>query len=205
LPGSLQCLHYKTPAHPQLSLLELRPLRPHISAAAPSRSLLTRSRLEVPCVLSPFRLSFGQTSKKLGPPSPPPPHHTPLAPAPRLSCSCSSCRTARRTVSHLPSLLRREGAPRRPTNQRVPGSTPPSSLLATCVLTRQAPPAVQPATALAYTPVSANIMCVKVVHKYGCGHEHVEKATCATSRTTNCNVNNVKTVKHDEKCDSCDR
>jgi hypothetical protein len=48
-------------------------------------------------------------------------------------------------------------------------------------------------------------MCIKVVHKYGCGHEEVEKATCAKSRTASCGVNTVKTVKHEEKCDSCDR
>jgi hypothetical protein len=47
-------------------------------------------------------------------------------------------------------------------------------------------------------------MCLKVVHKYGCGHEHVATAPCATSKTSACGVNNVKTVKHEEKCETCD-
>ncbi|KAL6706414.1 hypothetical protein ACN47E_005520 [Coniothyrium glycines] len=47
-------------------------------------------------------------------------------------------------------------------------------------------------------------MCTKVVHKYGCGHTIEAKAACATSRTTPCGVCNVKTVKHDEKCEDCD-
>ncbi|EAT78373.1 hypothetical protein SNOG_14136 [Parastagonospora nodorum SN15] len=42
-------------------------------------------------------------------------------------------------------------------------------------------------------------MCLKVVHKYGCGHETAATAPCATSRTSPCGVNNVKTVKHEEK------
>lgn len=48
-------------------------------------------------------------------------------------------------------------------------------------------------------------MCTKVVHKYGCGHVFEAKAPCATSRTAPCGVCNVKTVKHDEKCETCDR
>jgi hypothetical protein len=48
-------------------------------------------------------------------------------------------------------------------------------------------------------------MCLKVVHKYGCGHETAATAPCATSRTSPCGVNNVKTVKHEEKCEQCDR
>ncbi|KAH4208409.1 hypothetical protein HBI95_090270 [Parastagonospora nodorum] len=44
-------------------------------------------------------------------------------------------------------------------------------------------------------------MCLKVVHKYGCGHETAATAPCATSRTSPCGVNNVKTVKHEEKCE----
>jgi hypothetical protein len=55
----------------------------------------------------------------------------------------------------------------------------------------------------ALSPVCAD-MCLKVVHKYGCGHETVATAPCATSRTAPCGVNNVKTVKHEEKCEQCD-
>ncbi|XPS79870.1 hypothetical protein M3J09_011840 [Ascochyta lentis] len=47
-------------------------------------------------------------------------------------------------------------------------------------------------------------MCTKVVHTYGCGHSTTDRAPCAASRSANCGVSNVKTVKHEEKCDSCD-
>lgn len=47
-------------------------------------------------------------------------------------------------------------------------------------------------------------MCQKFVHTYSCGHQMVQKAECATSRSTNCGVLQVKNIKHDEKCDSCD-
>ncbi|KAH7080148.1 hypothetical protein BKA63DRAFT_487941 [Paraphoma chrysanthemicola] len=79
-------------------------------------------------------------------------------------------------------------------------------------LRRSSPPASQsarptPHPALlphsAATPAtdcpSAPAMCIKVVHKYGCGHEEVEKAECAKSRSARCGVETVKTVKHEEK------
>jgi len=47
-------------------------------------------------------------------------------------------------------------------------------------------------------------MCMKIVRTYSCGHQLVEKAECATSRSTNCGKLEVKSIKHDEKCDSCD-
>lgn len=47
-------------------------------------------------------------------------------------------------------------------------------------------------------------MCTRVIHTYGCGHQVVEKAPCATSRSANCGVLNTKNVKHEEKCDNCD-
>jgi hypothetical protein len=64
------------------------------------------------------------------------------------------------------------------------------------------PPAPPPCNHLS-SPLPAN-MCLKVVHKYGCGHEQVATAPCATSKTSACGVNNVKTVKHEEKCETCD-
>jgi hypothetical protein len=53
-------------------------------------------------------------------------------------------------------------------------------------------------------PLPPTNMCLKVVHKYGCGHETSATASCATSRTSACGVNNVKTIKHEEKCEQCD-
>lgn len=47
-------------------------------------------------------------------------------------------------------------------------------------------------------------MCLRVTRKYGCGHETSGKAPCATSRIGPCSVNNAKTVKHEELCDTCD-
>ncbi|KAF2662560.1 hypothetical protein K491DRAFT_673072 [Lophiostoma macrostomum CBS 122681] len=44
-----------------------------------------------------------------------------------------------------------------------------------------------------------------VYEDYSCGHSESEKAPCATSKRANCGVLNTKTVKHDEKCDHCDR
>lgn len=60
------------------------------------------------------------------------------------------------------------------------------------------------ATASQFASLAFASMCTKVVHTYSCGHEVTEKAPCATSRTASCGVCNTKTVKHDEKCDSCD-
>ncbi|KAK8222379.1 hypothetical protein BKA81DRAFT_10733, partial [Phyllosticta paracitricarpa] len=47
-------------------------------------------------------------------------------------------------------------------------------------------------------------MCTRFIHTYGCGHQVVEKAPCATSRSAPCGVLKTTHVKHDEKCDSCD-
>ncbi|KAF2808397.1 uncharacterized protein BDZ99DRAFT_521952 [Mytilinidion resinicola] len=53
-------------------------------------------------------------------------------------------------------------------------------------------------------PSQPAAMCQKFVHTFSCGHQMVQKAECATSRSTNCGVLQVKNIKHDEKCDSCD-
>ncbi|KAF2453492.1 hypothetical protein BDY21DRAFT_293059 [Lineolata rhizophorae] len=47
-------------------------------------------------------------------------------------------------------------------------------------------------------------MCTRIVHTYSCGHQTVDKAPCAKSKSATCGVLNTKTVKHDERCDSCD-
>jgi hypothetical protein len=47
-------------------------------------------------------------------------------------------------------------------------------------------------------------MCLKITHKFCCGHETWATAPCATSRSQSCGVNNVKRLKHDEACAKCD-
>ncbi|KAH5032194.1 hypothetical protein HBH76_163270 [Parastagonospora nodorum] len=47
-------------------------------------------------------------------------------------------------------------------------------------------------------------MCLRVTHKYGCGHEVSANAPCATSRSQPCGVQNDKTVKHEGLCEPCD-
>ena len=48
-------------------------------------------------------------------------------------------------------------------------------------------------------------MCIKIIDTYSCGHQYADKAPCAVSKTAKCGVLNTKTVKHDEKCDHCER
>lgn len=48
-------------------------------------------------------------------------------------------------------------------------------------------------------------MCTQVIHNYGCGHQIIEKAPCATSKTTECGVLNTKNVDHSGNCDKCDQ
>ncbi|OCK85518.1 hypothetical protein K432DRAFT_26667, partial [Lepidopterella palustris CBS 459.81] len=51
---------------------------------------------------------------------------------------------------------------------------------------------------------TASDMCTKVINQYSCGHQVVEKAPCATSRSAVCGVLNTKTIKHEDKCERCD-
>lgn len=46
-------------------------------------------------------------------------------------------------------------------------------------------------------------MCIKVVHKYSCGHRLVETANCAYSKGGGCKGTSEKVVTHAEKCDKC--
>jgi hypothetical protein len=44
-------------------------------------------------------------------------------------------------------------------------------------------------------------MCTRLIHKYACGHQLVETATCANQRCGACKGVTDKVVVHAEKCD----
>jgi len=44
------------------------------------------------------------------------------------------------------------------------------------------------------------IMCVKVEHKYSCGHSETQKAPCADSKAGGCKGESKRTVQHAGKC-----
>ena len=106
--------------------------------------------------------------------------------------ACLNVRDASRKSSLLPGQSARPPAPSTP--------RPPSSpTILSAARTRRPPLCNAPCS-----PVLAS-MCTKVVHQYSCGHSTTDKAPCAASRSANCGVSNVKVVKHDEKCDGCER
>lgn len=106
-------------------------------------------------------------------------------PRPRQRSNCPP-----RVVLHLLAIPKRDyfRPPARPP-RRAPSSP----------TTTTHPPTIPPAAAAADAT-----MCTRVIHNYGCGHQVVEKAPCATSRRAACGELKTKTVKHEEKCDKCD-
>lgn len=48
-------------------------------------------------------------------------------------------------------------------------------------------------------------MCMKIIHKYTCGHEIIQRASCAKSRHSGpCKTLTIKQVDYPDECDDCD-
>ncbi|PVI06736.1 hypothetical protein DM02DRAFT_514055 [Periconia macrospinosa] len=48
-------------------------------------------------------------------------------------------------------------------------------------------------------------MCNVFIRTYQCGHSSRDKAPCAQSKTAPCGDEKVRKIKHEEKCDNCER
>lgn len=136
---------------------------------------------------------------------PPPCPFRPVAnnPNPHCPVRCCCCLCLRLAVYRSGAAL----CEQRSTILGTDVQSPPTASVAPASPRRRPRPApIAPAAAPPppHSQAHSANMCTKVVHTYGCGHQHAEKAPCATSRGADCRTLNVKTVKHDEKCESCD-